>query len=84
MEEKRGTVLILWPLSQTSSLPATPPSLFLVLSFFPPVLPGIKTSIHVPEETHSGGGKKGTSRGRKDEGVSRWESLRITVIRPTA
>lgn len=28
------------------------------LSFFPPVLPGIKTSIHVPEETHSRGEKK--------------------------
>lgn len=47
--------------------PSLPPpsSLFLLLSFFPPVLPGIKTSIHAPEETHSRGEKKGTRRGKK-------------------
>lgn len=83
MEEKRGTVLILRPLSQTSLLPPLPPpsSLLLVLSFFPPVLPGIKTSIHAPEETHSRGEKRGKGRGRKEEGVSRWDS---TGIKPTA
>lgn len=65
------------------SLP-TPLSLFLVLSFFPPVLPGIKTSIHAPEATHSRGEKRGRRNGRKKEGLSRWDSLWITGIRPTA
>lgn len=80
--EKRATVLILWRLSQTSSLPssssplpATPPTLFLVLSFFPPVLQGIKTSIHAPEETHSRGegGKKMRKR-RGHQGRTVWGS----------
>lgn len=78
--EKRGTVLILWWLSQTSSLPssslpATPLTLFLVLSFFPPVLQGIKTSIHAPEETHSRGegGEKMRKR-RGHQGRTVWGS----------
>lgn len=62
----------------------TPLSLFLVPSFFPPVLLGIKTSIHVPEETHSRGEKRRRRKGRKEEGLSRWDSLRITRIRPAA
>lgn len=87
--EKRScsTVLILWPLSQTSpSLRAPPlpsPSLFLVLSFFPPVLLGIKTSIHATEETHSRGEKRGRRR-REERGggvkvgqfVDRWDQAR--------
>lgn len=52
------------------SLPATPPppptTPFLVLSFFPPVLQGIKTSIHAPEETHSRGGG-GRERGEDEK-----------------
>lgn len=43
--------------------PPPPSSLFLVRSFFPPVLLGIKTSIHAPEETHSGGEKRGRREG---------------------
>lgn len=50
------------------SLTLPPPSLFLVLSFFPPVLPGIKTSIHAPEETHSRGEKRGRKKGEERGG----------------
>lgn len=49
-----------------SLLPPLPPTTpFLVLSFFPPVLQGIKTSIHAPEETHSRGGGKRERGGEK-------------------
>lgn len=59
-------------------------SLFLVRSFFPPVLPGIKPSIHAPEETHSGGERKegGENGWKKREVPSRWDSLWLAGIRP--
>lgn len=98
-EEKRGTVLILWPLSQTSSLPPSrptslPPSLPAAnppapthpcFSFFPPVLPGIKTSIHAPEDTHSRGERKRDEEGGEGGGGCQGGTvLRITAIRPKA
>lgn len=93
--------MILWPLSQTSSLapsrPASlPPSLPATtasppphpcFSFFPPVLPGIKTSIHAPEDTHSRGERKRDVEGGGQGGgggVKVGRFLRITAIRPKA
>lgn len=75
--EKRHCVDLVATLADLPPLPPSSPpsSMFPVLSFFPPVLPGIKTSIHAPEETHSRGEKRGEEKGAKDEGVSRWDSF---------
>lgn len=63
-----------------------PPFLLLVLSFFPPVLQGIKTSIHVPEETHSRREKREAKGEEKREDVKvgqfvdHWDQARLPKI----